>query len=66
MFLAAVLNAYLQSADAADAAPVIDRGANDDVSAPQGLALAKVRANAVHAEQAAATHTDARQVRARR
>jgi hypothetical protein len=65
MFLAAVLNAYLQPAEAAVAAPVIDLRANEDVDAPMGLALAKVRVNPVRAEQPAGTQADARQTRAR-
>jgi len=66
MFLAAVLNAYLQHADAADATRVIELDAHHDVNAPQGLALAKVRVNPVRAaEQPAGAHADARQTRAR-
>ena len=64
MFLAAVLNAYLQPAEA-DAAPVIELRANENLDAPQGLAHAKVRVNPVRAEQPAGTNADARQIRAR-
>ena len=65
MFLAAVLNAYLQPADAADATRVIELGATDDVNAPQGLVLAKVRVSPAHIEQRVEAHADARQTRAR-
>ena len=65
MFLAAVLNAYLQPADAADATPAIDVDASTDVNAPEGLALARARVNPVRAEQPVGTHADARQIRAR-
>jgi hypothetical protein len=65
MFLAAVLNAYLQSTDAAAATPSVDLSANDDAAAVKGLALANVRANPVRAEQSAGVHADARQIRAR-
>ena len=65
MFLAAVLNAYLQPADAADARPVIELGAKEDVNAPHGLTLAKVRVNSLHPEQRADAHADVRQTRAR-
>jgi hypothetical protein len=56
MFLAAVLNAYLQSAESAEATQVIEPSANDDADATRGLALA---------EQPVGTHADVRQIRAR-
>ena len=65
MFLAAVLNAYLQPAETADATPTIDLGASDEVSAPEALTLAPVRVNPARAEQPAGKHADARQIRAR-
>jgi len=62
MFLAAVLNAYLQPVNQADATPSVELGANEPSDASQGLAFAKVRASA---EPSAATQADARNVRAR-
>lgn len=64
MFLAAVLNAYLQPADAADAKPVIDLSVNE-TETPAGLVLAKVKATARQAEHGPRSHSDARPVRTR-
>jgi hypothetical protein len=63
MFLAAVLNAYLQPADAADAKPALDLSVNE-AQVPAGLALAKVEVRP-RSEHGARTQSDARQARAR-
>ena len=64
MFLAAVLNAYLQPAESAGTTPVIDLGANEEVSPLQGVALTKAYVRPARSEQAANLHADTRRTRA--
>lgn len=65
MFLAAVLNAYLQPAEAGDSRPVIELGASEFVEAPEGLVLAKARVTPQQGEHTAGAPSGVRNQRAR-